>query len=132
MSIQSVEEFSQFVSNDPETKKRLEATTLEATTSNMGLISLIVQLGSERGFTFTIDDVNEYYVNEFYKKEKNKITISRTRFSKDLIKILRNDIARTPNNRRLLFSSIPGVEPPDCSKLPYLARLICERLVNEL
>ncbi|WP_376750886.1 Nif11-like leader peptide family natural product precursor [Microcystis wesenbergii] len=103
MSIESVRQFSQIAQDDTWIKN-----SLEATTDRESLINLAVQLGSERGFSFTANEVEEYFT-----EERGGISIT---FEEVFSSFSLTRIDRT--------SSI-------CSKPPYLARLICERAVND-
>jgi hypothetical protein len=105
MSIENVRQFSQIVQDDTLSKDRLEATT-----DRESLINLAVQLGSERGFSFTANEVVDYYTEELRKAQPG-IGIDWTTFLKTTTRLANSEV--------------------DCCKVkPYLARLICERMIN--
>lgn len=99
MSIESLEQFSQIAEDDPSIQK-----SLEATTESKSLINLAVELGSERGFSFTAKEVETYYREESIKAQR---VIPKT------TKSLARSMGESESN------------PSPCSGLPYLARLIC-------
>jgi hypothetical protein len=106
MSIESVRQFSQIAQDDTWIKN-----SLEATTDRESLINLAVQLGSERGFSFTANEVVDYYTEE-RRKAQPGLDIDWKTFLKTTTRLANSEV--------------------DCSKVkPYLARLICERAVND-
>ena len=102
MSIEAVIQFSRLAEDDLEIQQ-----SLEATTEPKSLIDLAVELGSERGFSFTSNDLEQYYDEES-----------------------RNVQGFTPRNAVFLATS-RSVNTPDpgvCDGLPFLARQMCLKL----
>ncbi len=104
MSIEAVKQFSKIAENNPEIKQ-----SLEATTDKESLINLTIELGSQRDFSFTANEVET-----FYKESMNtKRVISRASMSFASFAVV---------------NMASNLESNPCSGLPYLARQICLKL----
>ncbi|WP_422662059.1 Nif11-like leader peptide family natural product precursor [Pannus brasiliensis] len=112
MSIERVRQFNQIAENDSQIQKDLEATT-----DSKSLLGLIVKIGTERGFKFTAQDLDQYYLEESTNTSRG-----------------------SANDRRFLAAyremsteeSNPRPEESDpCERLPYLVREICRNSVKE-
>ena len=101
MSFQAVRQFNEIAKSDLEIQG-----SLELTTDVQSLMDLTVILASERGFSFTSEDLAEYYSEE-------------SRRLPDIS--LRNVMLLT---KKYAFESDPEV----CDRLPFLAREICRKL----
>ncbi|MBC1190187.1 MULTISPECIES: Nif11-like leader peptide family natural product precursor [Microcystis] len=101
MSIEAVRQFNEIAKSDLEIQG-----SLELTTDVQSLMDLTVILASERGFSFTSEDLAEYYSEE-------------SRRLPDIS--LRNVMLLT---KQYAFESDPDV----CYRLPFLAREICRKL----
>jgi hypothetical protein len=102
MSIEAVRQFNEIAKSDIEIQG-----SLELTTDVQSLMDLTVILASERGFSFTSEDLAEYYSEE-------------SRRLPDIS--LRNVMLLT--KKKSAFESDPEV----CDRLPFLAREICRKL----
>lgn len=101
MAVENVRLFSRIVENDPDIQKKLEATS-----DPKNLITLCLEVGSERGFTFTFDEVVEYYAEERRKVQES-----------------------IPAIKALAFFSI-AEDRNACYGLPFLARQLCSLELN--
>ncbi len=102
MSIEAVKHFNRIAESDLEIQG-----SLELTKDVQSLMDLIVILASEGGFSFTSEDLAEYYSEE-------------SRRLPDIS--LRNVMLLT--KKKSAFESDPDV----CYRLPFLAREICRKL----
>ncbi|CCI01385.1 Nif11-like leader peptide family natural product precursor [Microcystis aeruginosa] len=102
MSIEAVRRFNEIAESDLDIQSRLEATT-----GVRSLIALTVGVASEIGFSFTADDLEQYYAQESRKVPDVS---------------LRNVMFLTRSSNAI------ESEPKVCDRLPYLAREICLRL----
>lgn len=102
MSIEAIRQFNLIAENDPDIQK-----SLEATTDPQDLMNLAVELGSEKGFSFTAKDMEQYYAEE--SRKVPEVSLRNVKF-----------LAR-------LSSEIES-DPRVCDGLPFLARQICLKL----
>ncbi|TRU46407.1 MAG: Nif11 family protein [Microcystis aeruginosa Ma_QC_Ca_00000000_S207] len=102
MSIEAVREFNQIAENDPKIQQ-----SLEATKDTQSLMNLTVELGSEKGLSFTSNDLEQYYAEE-------------------------SRIVPEISLRNVMFLTRPSKasksDPEVCDRLPYLARQFCLKL----
>lgn len=59
MSIEAVKQFNHIAEADIEIQK-----ILEVATDYQGFLNLVIKLGSEKGFRFTKNDLEKYYIEE--------------------------------------------------------------------
>jgi hypothetical protein len=102
MSIEAVREFNQIAENDPKIQQ-----SLEATKDTHSLMYLTVELGSEKGLSFTSNDLEQYYAEE--SRRVPGISLRNVMF-----------LTRT--------SKASKSDPEVCDRLPYLARQFCLKL----
>lgn len=102
MSIEAVIQFNQIAESDPEIKQ-----SLEATKDTQSLMNLTVELGSEKGLSFTANDLEQWYAEE--SRIVPEISLRNVMF-----------LTRSANESKS--------DPSVCDRLPYLAREICRKL----
>jgi hypothetical protein len=102
MSIQAVQQFNQIAKDDLEIKK-----SLDSITDPKSFITRAIELSSERGFSFTANDLEQYYAQESSN--------------------IRNKLPRNPT----VLAVISGENQENidvCAGLPYLAYQMCQIL----